>query len=111
MRAVASTLTMTAGLCLALLPGAKVAAQEGPCGPYNKLAEAIFAQFHERPVARSIAFDPKDQVEGVIVIFASPLGRTWTAIMADPKGEKACIMAHGIDWAPVTEKPPGGEAL
>lgn len=97
-----------ATLALAGVARAEDAAQ---CGPYKAIADSLGRKFHETPV--SVALLPgQGGSTNVAITFASPLGETWTLVVADSAGEKGCVIMSGTQWAGARRRPlpPDGQA-
>jgi hypothetical protein len=90
---------------VALLSTPALAQEEGPpCAPFDQVEARLAAEFMETRVAQGVT----SSGQAMLVIFASPNGETWTAVMVRPGG-LACMAAAGMDWqarsdpAPVPE--------
>jgi len=75
---------------LALLPAAAAAAQSPPiCMPIDELQEAL-KKHNETPLLRA-----RMDSGNIMLIFASPDGSGWTAVIVAPTGV-ACVGAMGV---------------
>lgn len=93
-------------LILAALSSPALAQEEGPpCAPFHQVEAKLAAEFMETRIAQGVT----SSGQAMLVIFASPNGETWTAVMVRPGG-LACMAAAGMDWqirsdpAPVPEE-------
>jgi hypothetical protein len=62
------------------------------CIPYPELRKALQGKYGESPVAFGLHANG-----GLLQIFASHTGDTWTVVMTSPKGI-SCIVAGGKSW-------------
>lgn len=68
-------------------------AAEPTCAPYHELEAKFAKEFGEVPAGGSGLIDGTHAV----VIFASPNGETWTAVVVDAAGV-ACPVMAGVGW-------------
>ena len=106
MRMVGSYHSILAGLCLAGIGCATANAQQADCRPYPEIARLLDQKFHERPVSQAVVLGENGKMQ-VFIMFASPLGSTWTAVMADAKGERACLLMGGVQFVIDRQRPTG----
>jgi len=69
------------------------------CGERDAIAQRLRAQYDERQVAVGMT-----SMGNLVEIFASPEGKTWTALLTQANGF-ACITAVGEDWGTVQPAP------
>ena len=69
------------------------------CGPKKALTTTLADKYHEAPVGGGITVAG----QGVLTIYTSPDGSTWTAVMTTGAG-LSCIMAAGTVWMVLTVK-------
>ncbi len=82
-----------AGLAMALLSGVTVPVSAQPtCATHAKLAKYLEIQYSETPTAIGLASNG-----GVIQLFTTSEGSTWTLIITMPDGT-SCAMASGQGW-------------
>jgi hypothetical protein len=91
-------------LTICLIPNAAGAVSVNlPCAEYEGVRDHLASKWHEYPVDGGIT----GEGAGIVEIFASEGGATFTIVVHDPKG-KACIVAAGTDWGSVQKQ---GESL
>ena len=97
-------LPVLAVLSTAPLPA--VAQQESRCGTLEQV-EAILAKDGEAQVQAGLG-----QMNGnhLSLIYATPNGDTWTAVVVGPTGV-ACVVDYGADWQARVPVPDMGEGL
>lgn len=81
------------GVALALLTHAGTAARaRTPCATHTEITEQLQREFAERRVAIALAGNG-----GLVEVFSSGDGSTWTVIMTAPHG-RSCIVLSGEAW-------------
>lgn len=90
---------LSAAALLLLAPPAL--AQPAACGPTREVEAELARQFQERKIAAGAM-----RTGGVLVIYATKDGSTWTAIREIPGGI-SCVLAVGEEWRVVL----AGEAI
>lgn len=79
--------------------------QQPACAPIDQIAAKLAAEYHETRVQQGVVGEGR----AMLLIFATPDGATWTAVMLRHDGV-GCMAAAGSDWqtrsdpAPVTEE-------
>lgn len=68
----------------------------GKCAPFADISRALKDVAHEDQVAGGLIND-----QNALVIFATPKGETWTAVLVTVGDDKACILNMGVGWFPV----------
>lgn len=106
MRMVKAYHSILAGICLAGLAVATANAQGLDCRPFPEIARILDQKFHERPVSQAVIMGEGGKMQ-IFVTFASPLGSTWTAVVVDTKGEKACVVMSGVQFVIDRQRPDG----
>lgn len=92
-------------LAVALLSiSSPAVAQEPKCAPYDQVEAMLAAEFQETRVQQGIVGDG----QAMLLIFASPNGGTWSAVMVRPDGV-ACLAAAGSDWQTRNDPAPAKE--
>ncbi len=82
-----------AGLALALLLGVVAqASAQSVCATHAKVAKQLESQYAEAPIAIGLT-----STGGVIELFTTRDGSTWTLVMTMPDG-KSCAVAAGQGW-------------
>lgn len=99
--------TIACAAALAVAAGGADAVAAVDCRPYSDIARILDQKFHERPVSQAVVMG-EDGSFKVLITFASPLGSTWTSVVADSKGEKACVLMSGVQF--VIDRPHAGPA-
>lgn len=80
-----------------------VSAQETPCGQRQQIVKMLGQRHAEAPVSMGLALNG-----GVVEVFSTVDGTSWTLLMTMPDG-RTCLMAAGESWMSVTEI--SGQAL
>lgn len=62
------------------------------CGHHAEIASALGARYAEAPVGMGLARDG-----GVVELFATDDGSTWTMVVTTPDG-RSCLVAEGEAW-------------
>lgn len=92
-------LTLLAALLLSTLAAPawgqepRTGQEQPPCAPYDQVEAKLAAEYRETRIQQGVVGDGR----AMLVIFASPDGATWTAVMVRPDG-LACMAAAGDDW-------------
>jgi hypothetical protein len=81
-------LALTAGLSSATA----AAAQQPACTARSDVVSQLSSRYSERPVAMGLANNG-----GVIEIFSSQAGQSWTIVLTMPSG-LSCLIAAGENW-------------
>ena len=71
---------------------AGVAAAENLCMPHADIAKRLESGYAETPVAIGLSANG-----GLVEVFASPDGETWTLVITTPKGV-SCVVIAGEAW-------------
>lgn len=85
------------------LPAEAQEEDKSTCAPFDVAVRFHAERLGETRVAQGIV------EEQMVMIFASPLGESWSLVVVDHDGT-ACMKAHGTDWqvrndpAPVPEE-------
>jgi hypothetical protein len=70
-----------------------VTSQAAPmCSPREDVLEMLEGKYKESPIALGITNDG-----GLLEVFSTDGGETWTIIVTSPRGE-SCLVAVGEDW-------------
>ncbi|MFQ5958231.1 MAG: hypothetical protein ACE5LF_02570 [Alphaproteobacteria bacterium] len=89
-------------LALALLLGVRAqASAQTVCAPHAEVTKRLDKVYSEAPIGIGLASNG-----GVIEMFATSDGATWTIVMTMPDG-KSCVMATGETWETLPGKPLG----
>lgn len=86
-----------AALIVSLVIAAPTEAQMA-CAARSELITRLGGQYSEAPVAMGLANNG-----GVLEVFSSPEGSTWTILVTDTNGI-SCLVAAGEYWGPAGEK-------
>ncbi len=101
-------MVMTLGLLLAIMAGARPAnAQAGgriACTAHDDVVEQLGRRFAEERVALGVASNG-----GLIEVYSTPSGSTWTIVVTTPRG-LSCPVTAGEDWYSIAPRPDGPEA-
>jgi hypothetical protein len=85
---------LTAALLSIAAGSAPAVAQEQPaCAPIADIEAKLAAEYQETRVQQGIVGDGR----AMLLIFAAPEGKTWTAVMLRHDGV-GCMAAAGSDW-------------
>jgi hypothetical protein len=84
-----------------VLPSPAGAQTPAPCGQTSAIAQELSSRYGEHPVASGMRASG-----GVIRIYATADGRTWT-LLAETAPGMACVIAAGRNWKTM---PPGEPA-
>jgi hypothetical protein len=80
---------LIAACCVA---AATAASAQMACTTRSEAAKLLDAQYSEEPVAMGLASNG-----GVIEVFASKAGQSWTILITMPDG-RSCVLAAGESW-------------
>lgn len=96
-------LVATAALVAAFfMPAAAHGAGVPVCAERATVLDELARRYREAPVALGLANNG-----GVVELFASADGATWTLLITLPSG-LSCMMAAGEDWQALPARTPGG---
>jgi hypothetical protein len=95
------TSLLTVSIALAALPAA---AAERACPQHQAVIDELRVKYDEAPVAMGLASNG-----GVIEVFATGEGSTWTILITMPDGS-TCMVATGQAWETLPIAPLGPEA-
>jgi hypothetical protein len=63
------------------------------CGPFGQMREQLASQYRETEIGTGMI----GEGTALLMLFASPDGKTWTILQLSPQGV-ACVAAAGTDW-------------
>ncbi len=93
------------GIALALLLAvAAPASAQSACATHARVAEQLESRYAEAPIAIGLA-----STGGVIELFSTRDGSTWTLVMTMPDG-KSCPVVAGQGWESLPPIAPGPQA-
>lgn len=69
------------------------------CIDHESARKQLLEAYGESPVALGVASNG-----GLVVVFATPSGSTWTIVVATPQG-MSCPVAAGENWQPLRPTP------
>lgn len=98
-----SKAALSLALALALAPIPALSQQQAPCGPSKGVIASLKARYGETPAAFGLMHNGS-----LFQIFATPDGKTWTAVVATPEGQ-SCIVNAGQGWEGHRAPLPGGD--
>lgn len=78
--------------------------QQSRCAPFEQVQTMLAAEYHETVVAQAVM----GEGEAMLVLFASPTGGTWTAVVVKHDG-LGCLAAGGTDWQERNDPAPAVE--
>jgi hypothetical protein len=100
-------LALASAMGLTLFTGA--ASAEAPpqplCVDHAALGRLLADRHSEKPVAIG-----KSESGGVVEVYSSPSGETWTMVLAMPNGT-ACLVAAGEKWKSIMSQQIEGEPI
>jgi hypothetical protein len=89
---VATTLGIAA---MGLIAAPASSASGASCGERTQVLAELAKQFSEAPIAMGLS-----DRGGVVELFNSPAGDTWTILITLPNG-KSCMVLSGAGWEPI----------